>query len=155
MLCIPNREIALTPLHAWAVLCHWQCGSPVHWEYSVLRRLFEFTFIVFTEPMKSASISLLAVVTVFTCQGSSLMPSHQWNDDGYGTAYQYLWLRPLIAVYVGEVSIVNTVQFWHICMKNTFTPMPTIWLMVMLKNTKWLCPCIFQNTCATTSMQCS
>jgi len=41
-----------------------------------------------------------------------------------------------MAVLVGEVSMVRTVQFWQICMKKVFTPMPTIWLMVMLKNTK-------------------
>ena len=34
---------------------------------------------------------------------------------------------PLIAVLVGDVSMVMVLQFWHICMKKTFTPMPTIW----------------------------
>lgn len=86
------------------------------------------------------------MVRELTSQGRCLMPSHQWKEDGYGTAYQYLWLRPEMAVFVGDVSIVITVQFWQMFMKKTFTPMPTIWLIVMLKNTKWSWPLCFQNT---------
>lgn len=31
----------------------------------------------------------------------------------------------------------TTYQFWQMPMKKVFTPMPTIWLIVMLKKTKW------------------
>jgi hypothetical protein len=54
------------------------------------RNEFELTFMVFTEPINSDNMSLLAVVTAFTSQGNSLIPCHQWNEEGYGTAYQYL-----------------------------------------------------------------
>lgn len=109
----------------------------MHCVCSDLRSEFELTFIVFTEPINSANMSRRAVVTGLTVQGNSLIPSHQWKLDGYGAAYQYLCVRPEIAVLVGEVSMVTTVQFWQMVMKNVLTPMPTIWLMVILKNTKW------------------
>lgn len=44
-------------------------------------------------------------------QGKVLIPSCQWKDEGYGAAYQYFLLRPEIAVYVGDVSMVIAVQF--------------------------------------------
>ena len=77
-----KQRSTLTPLHACAVLCHWQPVSAVHCVCSVRRRLFELTFIVFTLPINSANTSRRAVVTGDTVQGSALMPSCQWKLEG-------------------------------------------------------------------------
>ncbi len=43
------------------------------------------------------------------------------------TTHKFSFSSPLIAVLVGDVSIVIVLQFWHICIKKTLTPIPTIW----------------------------
>mmetsp|Transcript_30300 Transcript_30300/g.67047 ORF Transcript_30300/g.67047 Transcript_30300/m.67047 type:complete len:218 (-) Transcript_30300:709-1362(-) len=71
-----------TPLHAWAVICHWQLASVVHWEYSVRRKALEFVFHVLTEPIKRAKMSRREVDSGVTSQGSVFIPSHQWKEEG-------------------------------------------------------------------------
>ena len=38
-------------------------------------------------------------------QGKVCMPACQWIEDGYGTLYQYLRVRPAMAMFPGAVSM--------------------------------------------------
>jgi hypothetical protein len=81
-------------------------------------------------------------------QGSCWMPSHQWKEEGYGTANQFFLVFTYEAVKEmrnGLVSMVMPLQFLQVFSKNVLVPMPHILAPMRLKRTKWSCPWFFHT----------